>query len=94
MSDPTTRSLTVPETSTSPGPAIAPNTSGDVDGQPAEVVSSHFALPGVKPGSDLDPERFDCFDNGTSAPYCAGRAVEGGEKTISGRLDLAAAEVS
>ena len=66
----------------------------DVNGQSTEVISSHFALSGMKPGPDLDPKRFDSSDNGASAPYCAGGPVERGEKAVPGRLDLAAAEVS
>ena len=70
------------------------NTGCDMNGQPTEVISSHFALSGMKPGPDLDAKHFDCFDNGASAPYCTGGSVERREEAVPRRLDLAAAEVS
>ena len=65
-----------------------------MNGQSTEVISSHFAFSGMRHGPDFDPKRFDHFDNGASGPYCAGGTVERGEKTVPGRLDLAAAEAS
>ncbi len=65
-----------------------------MNGQSTEVISSHFAFSGMKPCPDFDSKRFDHFDNGASAPYCAGGTVERGEKAVPGRLDLAATELS
>jgi hypothetical protein len=76
------------------GSGDRPNAGCDVNGESTEVISSHFALSGMKPGPDFDPKRFDHFDNGASTPYCAGGTVERSEKSVPGRLDLAAAEVS
>jgi hypothetical protein len=48
--EPATRSLTVPETSTSPGPAteLIRAADGDMDGPTAQVVASHLAFAGVQ----------------------------------------------
>ena len=55
MSEPTTRSLTVPETRTSrarQGRYPRP----DVDSDPRDVVAAHLALASVQAGADLDPQ--------------------------------------
>ena len=46
--DPTTRSLTVPETRISPGSAECPYPSSDVDRQSAKVIAPDLALARVQ----------------------------------------------
>src|SRR5262249_16997059 len=66
--------------------------SADVHGDAGEVVTDRLALAGVDPGSDRDSGVGELLDQRPSAADRTGRAVEGGEKAITGRADLAAAE--
>ena len=89
MPEPTTRSLTVPDTQTSPERAKAPTPCADVHSHPRHVVPDHLALPSVHAGTDLDPEGFRPRDYRLGAFDRTRRPFERGEEAVSGRLDLA-----
>ena len=54
--EPTTRSLTVLDTSTSPGAPSAPTRAPMLHRHPRDVIAQHLALAGVHAGTDLYPE--------------------------------------
>jgi len=56
MTDPTTRSLTVPETSTSPGAASAPMRAPMWTAIPRDVGAAQLAFAGVDAGPRVEPE--------------------------------------
>src|SRR5262245_43083866 len=68
--------------------------SGDVDGETGEIVGADFALSRVQARSHIDPEGLGGFVDGLGAMNGARRAVEAGQKTIPGRLDLLTAEAA
>src|SRR5215467_4112522 len=68
--------------------------SGDVDGETGEIVAADFALSRVQARSHIDPEGLGGFGDGLGAMNGARRAVEAGQKTIPGRLDLLTAEAA
>src|SRR5712664_4118844 len=62
-----------------------------VDGDPRDLAVDELALACVKSGSDLDPERSNCFGDRTGATDRACRAIEGRQKTVTNGVHLAAA---
>ncbi len=76
------------------GTRQGPDASGDVDGETGEIVAADFALPRVQARSHIDPESLGGFPDGLRAMNGARRAVEAGQKTIPGRLDLLTAEAA
>ena len=90
--EPATRSFTVRDTSTSPGPASALTARRDVDGDAADVVAHHLALARVDARADADALLLGGVEDRARAADRARRAVEGGEEAVAGRLHLAAAE--
>src|SRR5215468_4224550 len=68
--------------------------SGDVDGETGEIVAADFALSRVQARSHIDPDGLGCFGDGLGAMNGARRAVEAGQKTIPGRLDLLTAKAA
>ena len=50
--------------------------------------SDRSTSPVVDTGWDLQPERIDTLPNGTGTSDCVGRAVEGDEEAVTGRVDL------
>ena len=89
---PTTRSLTVPETSTSPASGERRDPRADVDREPGDVVRLHLDLAGVDARPDLEPELADRVADRERAADRPRRAVECREEPVAGRLDLVAAE--
>ena len=84
--DPTTLSLTVDETSTSPGPAKpgtrhpAPGT--DVSGHPGHVIAPDLDLASVDPGPHADVERLQRLSDGQGALDRSTGTVEGGVAVV------------
>ena len=68
------------------------NTSPGVNSDPADIVADQFALAGMKPGTDLDPETLDFFYNGTGAANATRWAVKSSEKAVAGGFHLMAAK--
>src|SRR5258708_16274420 len=66
------------------------NACADVNRDAADVVADHFALAGVKPGTNFNAERPDFVSDGACAANPACRAVERGKKPIAGRFHLMA----
>src|SRR6478609_6692075 len=64
----------------------------DVNGNAADIIADHFALAGMKPGADFNPQRPDFVCDGASAPYGACGTVESSKDAIAGRLHFVAAE--
>ena len=58
MPEPATRSVTVRDTSTSPGSAFDLDTLSDVDANASDVITNGLDLTGVKPGADLQSPAF------------------------------------
>ena len=75
-----------------PGAGQGADTSGDVDGDPGDVVASELDLAGVEAGPDLEPLRSDGVADRERGADRARRSVEGGEEPVACRLDLAPAE--
>ena len=88
--EPATRSLTVLETSTSPGPADVGDPGADVDGDAADLPVEELALAGVEPGAELDAERLDGLPDRLRAADRARRPVEAREEAVARGVDLAA----
>src|SRR5829696_1387855 len=88
MGEPTTRSFTVPDTSTWPLSASAMTRAGDVDPDPCDLSVLDLDLAAVQPRSNLDPQRSDRRGNLRGAPHRASRAVEGCQKSVPGRGDV------
>ena len=88
---PTTRSLTVPETSTSFGAAALITREAMCTASPPTSPSITSSSPVWRPGADLEPERAHRLrDRGGAADRARG-PVEGGEEAVAGALHLAAA---
>src|SRR5262245_7729455 len=68
--------------------------SGDVNRETGEIVAADLALSRVQARSHIDPEGLGGFGDGLGAMNGARRAVEAGQKTIPGRLDLPTAEAA
>src|SRR5881396_493210 len=80
--EPTTRSVTVLETS--PGWALAAgNTRADVHRQPAEVVADRLALARVHSGSRLEAELLDRTQEVLRAADRARRPGKAGERAVA-----------
>ena len=93
MREPATRSLTVLETSNSPGLAVAA-TRDPMCRATADLGARHFDLPSMQTSADLDTELVPCFNNVQSAMNRASRSIEGGEEPITGGINLAASKPS
>src|SRR5262245_35712054 len=65
----------------------------DVDGDTADLAVHELALTCVKPRPDLESELANNVPYRTRAPNRAGRAVEGREESVTGRVHLPSAEV-
>src|SRR6266576_3225342 len=86
--EPATRSLTVLETSTSPGWALAAGMHGDAGHLPVHQL----ALARVQADTDFQSELGHLFRDGATAADGACRPVEGGEETVPRRVHLLTAE--
>ena len=67
------------------------DTFGDRDREPGDVVASEFDLAGMKPGPDVQSQRFGSDDDLRRAANGVRATVEGGEEPVAHRLDLATA---
>ena len=85
------RSLTVELTSTSDGPARAPNPGADDDGDPADLPVDDLDLSGVDAGPNLEPQLTDTRGDRTRTADGPGGPVEGGEEPVAGGVDFDAA---
>ena len=77
------------DTRTSPGPA-SDATRRDMNGYPAHVVAHEFALTGMKAGADVDPKLSGTVSDRLSAVDRTRRAVECGQESVAGGVDLLA----
>src|SRR5665213_3675573 len=64
----------------------------DMDRDTPDIVVNFLAFAGVKPSSNIDPERTNFFDDCAGAADCAPRPVEGDEETVTSRVGLASAK--
>ena len=92
--EPTTRSLTVRETSTSPGPASAAIRAPMWTASPRMSSPDPLDLARMQAGPDLETERPDAVHDRERAPNGASRPVERGEEAITRRRHLTPAEAS
>ncbi len=65
----------------------------NMHGKAADVVAHPLALAGVDAGSDLEPGLAQAIADGDGAADGAGRPIESGEESVTGRCDLLPAEV-
>ena len=63
-----------------------------VYGDPGEVVTAYFALPGVQPGSQVEAEPARVFGDRLRAADGTCGSIEGGEEPVAGSLDLVSPE--
>ena len=91
MFEPTTRSRTVPDTSTCGRLGEIGDACADVDGDAREVVARKLAFAGVQPGPDVELERAGGVDRGERAADRTRGTVERGEHPVAGRADRATA---
>ena len=90
--EPATRSLTVLETSTSPGAASDETRASIETAMPADLAVRDFAFAGVEPGPDLELEP-PATNRGSRRPQAPlGQVLERGENPSSGGVELAALE--
>ena len=61
-----------------------------MDCESADPVTSYFDLAGVQSCPHRYPEAPRLHTDRVGTPYGAGRAVEGGEESVAGSVDLAA----
>src|SRR5882724_4260321 len=90
-SEPATRSLTVLETSTSPGSASAAMPAPMCTAIPPSLSVYELALPGVEPDPHCDPERVSGVADRAGAADRAGGPIEAGEEAVSCGIELTAA---
>jgi hypothetical protein len=65
-----------------------------VNGNATDIVANHFALAGMQPCANVDPEWAYFLRNGASAADTARRAIESRQNAVPSRLDLMAAKAS
>ena len=87
--EPTTRSLTVLDTRTSPGWAAASTRAARWTASPTMYGSRHLDLARVNAGTQLKPERGRGVEDRLCRPDGAGRAVERREAAVADDLDKA-----
>ncbi len=92
MPEPATRSLTVLETSTSPGAASEAMRAPVCTAIPATFPSTSSHSPGVQSGPHLESELAHRLDDGAGTPDRPCRPVETGEEAIACGVHLPAAE--
>jgi hypothetical protein len=63
-----------------------------VNGETSDIVADQFYLASVHPGANREPECGDRLPNRAGAANRAGGAVENGQESIAGRLNLASTE--
>ena len=90
--EPTTRSLTVLETSTSLACGERRDPGAEVDGEALDARVGELDLARVEPGADLEAEPANRVADRAGAPDRARRAVERGQEAVAGDPDLLAAE--
>ena len=88
--EPTTRSFTVWEMSTSEG-SRRPDPRADVHRHPAHLAVDHLALASVEPGPHLEAHRLNFRHDRLRTADRAGWTVECREEAITGSVDLGAA---
>ncbi len=86
-SEPTTRSTTVRDTSTSPGPAFAWTRSSDMYGDARDVVSAPFNFACVYPNADRDTQLAKGIADRGRRLHGPGGTVEDGQHSITGPFD-------
>ena len=84
--DPATRSVTVRETSTSPGLAADPDSRPDVDCDAADVVADQLTFSGVEADAHLDPEVAHRVAGRAGASDRPRGSVERGQEAVAHRL--------
>ena len=92
--DPATRSLTVLDTSTSPGPAAAATRAPMWTARPETLSRRSSTSPVCSPGPDLEPERTDAVGHRAGAANPSRGPIEGGQEPIARDVDLAAPEAA
>jgi hypothetical protein len=80
------------ETSTSPGGALGGDPRADVNSNAPDLAVHELALPGVEAGAHLDGEFAHALPDRASAADRSRGAVEACEESVSGRVELPAAE--
>jgi hypothetical protein len=75
-----------------PGLREPSNTRTDVYGDPGQIIVADLTFSGVEPTADLDPDPARLFGDGSGTSDCSTWPIEGGQKPVTKRLDLAAAE--
>src|SRR6266540_3187475 len=75
-----------------PGGRSRGHARADVDCDAADLVAEELTLPGVHPAADLETEVANCFGDRLRTHDRARRAVECGEESVAGVVDLAAPE--
>jgi hypothetical protein len=73
-----------------PRPGAAHHARSDMHGQAAHVLPDHLALPGMKPGANVQPEPPYRIPDRTGTPKAPRGPIEGGEEAIAKRLHLPA----
>ncbi|HEY8639094.1 MAG TPA: hypothetical protein VIL53_01165, partial [Solirubrobacterales bacterium] len=61
-------------------------------GNPADLLAGRLGLSGMQAGPDGDAQLGDCRDNPISGANRLGRLAKGGEKPVSGGIDLSTTE--
>src|ERR671918_1014720 len=90
--DPATRSFTVDETSTSPGPARHPST--DVHGDPPHAPVDQLAFPGVQTGPDRKAEPGELVGDRAGTPDRPCWTVERRQEPVTCRVHLSPPEAT
>ena len=68
------------------------NTRADVDRNATDILAHHLAFAGVETGTNFNSKLTDFVADGASTTDAACRAVEGGQNTVAGALDLMTTE--
>jgi hypothetical protein len=71
-----------------PGPRKCGYPSSNVNRQSPKILSSHFALAGVEPNSQLEPIAGCGLGDRLRTSDCSSRAVERSDKAVAGRVHL------
>jgi hypothetical protein len=70
------------------------NAGSNRNGDSARLLPHELALPGVKTGTDLEPERAHAIDRRERALDRTARAIESGEEAVPRGVDLVTVELA
>src|SRR4051812_28554308 len=65
---------------------------GGMHGYATHVIAPNLDLAGMEAAAHFDSKRPEALDDCGGAAHASGRAVEGGKKAVTQRLDLASSE--